>query len=298
MRRRAPLLAAVLLLLSGTACRVHGVAAPGAGLSPRLGVCTSIANAEALKSAGCAYVEESVQGFLVPGGPDSEFREKAGALAGSPLPVLACNSFLPGALKSVGPDARHDEIVAYAETAFRRAREVGVQTIVFGSSGSRSIPDGFDRAEARGQFIRLLRRLGPAAERWGVIVALEPLNRDECNFINSVAEGAAIVREAGHPRIRLLADIYHMLRENESPAALAAAGPLLRHVHLAERDRRTPPGVAGDDFTPYLRALRQARYAGDISLECGWNDLAGQLPAAARALRAQIARANGTDDEK
>lgn len=298
MRRRAPILAVVLLLLSGTACRVHGVAAPGAGLSPRLGVCTSIANAAALKSAGCEYVEESVQGFLAPGGPDGEFREKLGALAGSPLPVLACNSFLPGSLKSLGPEARHDEIVAYAETAFRRAREAGVKTIVFGSSGSRSIPDGFDRAEARGQFIRLLRRLGPVAGRWGVVVALEPLNRDECNFINSVAEGAAIVREAGHPNIRLLADIFHMLRENESPASLAAAGPLLGHVHIAEGARRTPPGVAGDDFTPYLRALRSARYAGDISIECAWNDLAGQLPAAVGALRSQLARVNGQDAKK
>ena len=65
-----------------------------------------------------------------------------------------------------------------------------------------------------------------------------------------------------------------MLRENEGPDALVDAGPLLRHVHIAEKDRRTPPGVAGDDFRPYLRALRRAGYAGDISIECRWDDLA------------------------
>jgi sugar phosphate isomerase/epimerase len=266
--------------------------------SPKLGICTSIVNAAAVKSAGGDYVEESVQGFLLPDKPDSEFREKAKSAEGPPLPVLACNNFLPASLKSVGPDARPDEIVAYAESAFRRAGEIGVTTVVFGSSGSRSIPGGFDRAEARRQFVGLLRRLGPIAAAHGVVVAIEPLNRDECNFINTVAEGAAIVREAGHPNIRLLADIYHMLRENEGPEALVAAGPLLRHVHLAEKDRRTPPGVAGDDFRPYLQALRRAGYAGAISIECRWEDLAAQLPAALKALREQLARLDGAFPRK
>jgi len=128
-----------------------------------------------------------------------------------------------------------------------------------------------------------------------VVVAIEPLNRDETNFINTVAEGAAVVRETGHPNIRLLADIYHMLRENEGPDALVDAGPLLRHVHIAEKDGRTPPGFAGDDFTPYLRALRRAGYAGAISIECRWDDLAAQLPAALKALRDQIARLDEPD---
>jgi sugar phosphate isomerase/epimerase len=293
MRRRAALLS-LLLFLAWTAQPGHG-GNSGVRFAPRLGVCTSFGNAAALKSGGCDYIEESVQGFLVPDKPESEFREKVTALKASALPILACNSFLPGSLKSVGPEPRHDEIVAYAETAFRRARQVGIKTIVFGSSGSRAIPDGFDRAEARRQFVRLLRRLGPIAEAQGLIVAIEPLNRGECNFINTVEEGAAIVEEAGHPHIRLLADIYHMLREGEGPDALVAAGPLLRHIHIAEKDRRTPPGVAGDDFTPYLRALRRARYAGAISIECRWDDLAGELPRAIEALRGQIAKLDGQD---
>jgi len=293
-RVRAALLASVLLL-AGLAGRVLPAGDGSQVFSPRLGVCTSIANAPAVKAAGGDYIEESVQGFLVPDRPESEFRPKAEAAAASPLPVRACNSFLPGSLKSVGPDARPDEIAAYAGTAFRRAREVGITTIVFGSSGSRSIPDGFDRTEARRQFVALLRRLGPLAESQGVVIAVEPLNRDETNFINTVGEGAAIVREAGHPSVQLLADIYHMLRENEGPDALVTAAPLLRHVHVAEKDRRTPPGVAGDDFRPYLRALRRAGYGGAISIECGWDDLAGQVPAALKALRDQLARLDAPD---
>jgi sugar phosphate isomerase/epimerase len=261
------------------------------GFDPKIGICTSVTNAAIAKNAGCDYIEEGVRSFLVPDRPEAEFREKLALLGGSPLPVAACNSFLPEALKSVGPEARPDDIIAFAATAFRRAREAGTRHIVFGSSGSRNIPDGFDRAEARHQFIRLLRRMGPVAREYGVVVVLEPLRRDESNFINTVAEGAAIVREVDDPGIRLLADIYHMLCEDEGPGSIVAAGPLLAHCHIAEEDGRTPPGVHGEDFTPYLEALRRIGYAGGISFESRWTDVATELPVAVKTLEAQIARA-------
>ena len=280
-------LALAAALLVAAAC------ASPAPFAPRIGICTSVANAGIAKNAGCDYIEEGVRSFLVPDRPDAEFQAKLDLLKGSPLPIRACNGFLPETLKSVGPEARHDEIAAFAETAFRRAREAGVRFIVFGSSGSRNIPEGFDRAAARGQFIGLLRRLGPVAGKYGIVVALEPLRRAECNFINTVTEGAAIVREVNDPAIRLLADIYHMLCEDEGPAAIVAAGPLLVHCHIAEEDGRTPPGVHGQDFTPYLEALRRIGYAGGISFEGRFTDLASELPAAVKTLEAQLARVAG-----
>jgi len=261
-----------------------------AGFAPKIGICAAVGNAATAQGAGCDYIEEGVRSFLVPGRPEAEFREKLALLKGSPLPVLACNSFLPESLKSVGPEARHDEIIAFAETAFRRAQEAGVKNIVFGSSGSRNVPDGFDREEARRQFVRLLRRLGPVARARGVVVVLEPLRRGECNFINTVSEGAGIVRDVDDPGVRLLADIYHMLCEDEGPGSIVAAGPLLVHCHIAEENGRTPPGVHSEDFTPYLDALRRIDYKGGISFEGRFTDLAKELPAAVKTLQAQIAR--------
>jgi sugar phosphate isomerase/epimerase len=269
-----------------------------ASFAPQIGICTSIGNAAVAKSAGCGYIEEGVRSFLVPDRPDPEFQAKFDLLKGSPLPVRACNGFLPETLKSVGPEARPDEIIAFAETAFRRGREAGIRHIVFGSSGSRGIPEGFDRAAARDQFVRLLRRMGPIAGKYGLVVALEPLRRAECNFINTVAEGAAIVREVDDPHVRLLADFYHMLCEDEGPASIVAAGPLLVHCHIAEEEGRTPPGVHGQDFTPYLEALRRIGYAGGISFEGRFTNLAAELPAAVKTLEAQIAEVSGAAGKK
>lgn len=256
-----------------------------------LGVCTNAAaNARTVAASTVDYVEENVQSFLAPrDGDEAAWRARlAAALAGG-RPILAACCFLPADLPCVGPAVDRAAIRAWAATAFRRAAQAGMRTVVFGSGGSRRIPEGFDRAEARRQFVDLLRELGPLAQRHGVQIAVEPLNPSECNFITSVTEGAAVVREAATPGVRLLADLYHMLRAGEGPEALRGCAGLLVHVHVAEREKRTAPGVAGDDFRPFLAELAAIGYQGPVSIESGWDDLAAGLDKALAALRVQLA---------
>jgi sugar phosphate isomerase/epimerase len=260
----------------------------------QIGVCRSLTDQKILETGGCTYVEESVRGFLVPEEPDEKFQAKLLELKSSKLPVRACNGFLPGQLKAVGSEPKHEEILVYAEKAFQRASRAGVETIVWGSGESRKIPDGFSRARAEEQFSDLAGKVASLAERCGVTIALEPLNSGEANFINSLKEGAVVVEAVHHPSFRLLADIYHMLREGETPDAIETYGSHLRHCHIAEKDQRTPPGSAGDDFKPFLRALKKIGYKGGISIECRWESLEKQLPAAVDFLKKQIAEVAGS----
>ncbi|MGE4587138.1 MAG: sugar phosphate isomerase/epimerase family protein, partial [Mangrovibacterium sp.] len=201
---------------------------------------------------------------------------------------FACNSFVPGNMKSVGSEAVHAEILVYMETAFRRAQKAGVKIIVFGSGGSRSIPEGFSRMDARRQFVELCRAMAPLAAKHGVTVVLEPLNRNECNFINSVKEGGEIVEEVDHPNFRLLADLYHMKMDGEGPESLLQYGHLIRHTHIAEKEGRSAPGTHQEDFSSYFKALKQAGYQGKMSLECRWTGLAEQAGPALQTLRKQL----------
>lgn len=259
----------------------------------RLGVCSNaITSATALAASSAAYVEENVQAFLVPRDADeAAWQARLAAARACAKPLAKANGFLPGDLPCVGPKVDRPAIRQWALTAFRRAREAGIAIIVFGSGGSRRIPEGWAPAEARRQFVDLLRELGPLAAAEGVTLVVEPLNTGECNFINTVAEGADIVREANVAGVRLLADIFHMLRNQERPESIVAAGALLAHAHVAERKDRTAPGVAGDDFRPFLRALVQTGYRGDLSIESGWKDLASGLDPALAELRRQVAEA-------
>lgn len=253
-----------------------------------IGISTSIANSNILAAAGYSFVEENVRTFLVPDQPESVFEQKLVLLKESKLPVEACNIFLPGNLKCVGPLPLHEEILKYAETAFRRAKLVGVKIIVFGSGGARAIPEGFSREEARQQFITLCRQLAPVAMKHDITITLEPLNKKECNFINSLAEGAEIVQEVNHPNFRLLADIYHMIMENESPASIKKYGHLLSHTHIAEKNGRSAPGVNNEDFTPYFRALKEVNYKGRMAIECTWQNIEDQASKSLAAMRSQI----------
>ena len=266
-----------------------------AGCSPRytfsldehLGICGS-KWVDAAQTAGLNYLEANVSSFLMPEKSDEEFAANKALALSSPLPFYSANGFFPREIKIVGPEADPDRAVRYAETACRRASEIGMKILVLGSGGSRKIPDGFSRDEAERQFVDFLKRIAPAAEKFGVLVAIEPLQASECNFINTVKEGADLARRTGSPNICVIADIFHMTRMQESPASIIEAADKLVHCHIAENEARTAPGVKGDNFTPYLKALKQIKYTGGMSFECSWKNVPAELPEAAAYLRGQI----------
>jgi len=228
--------------------------------------------ADEVKAVGGSFVASSVAGWLDPDGPEEEFLERLAAVEDSPLPILACNSFIRRKdLKCVGPEANHEAIMVYAEIAFERAKRAGVMGITFGSSNSRRIPQGFPRDEAKRQFIELLRLMGPVAEKYGVLVMVEPLQKKECNFINTIGEVAEVVREANHPFIRVNADLYHMVIEGDTPEDLQKAVDLVEIVEIAEAEGRRVPGVGGQDFRPYFKILKDAGFMGGINIEGKWD---------------------------
>jgi sugar phosphate isomerase/epimerase len=255
----------------------------------KIGFCTGISNNGILANAGFSYVEESVRNFLVPAEDETAFQAKLVLLKDSKLPVEACNNFIAGNLKSVGPFAVHNDILKLVEIVFQRAKIAGVKTIVFGSGGSRSIPDGFSRDQAREQFISLCRKIAPIAGKYDVVISLEPLNSGECNFINSVAEGGEIVKAVKHKNFMLLADLYHMLREKESPVDIIKYGNLLYHTHIAENKDRAAPGVNKEDFTPFFKALKKAGYKGRMSIECSLINIVEHAAPALQEMRRQLA---------
>ena len=109
--------------------------------------------------------------------------------------------------------------------------------------------------------------MGPLARKHDVMVTVEALQASECNYINHIGETAALIRAAGDPNVRVLADLYHMARGGDTPEDLKAAMDVVAHVEIAEEEGRTYPGVKGDDFRPYFRVLREAGYKGAINLE-------------------------------
>ena len=97
-----------------------------------------------------------------------------------------------------------------------------------------------------------------------------------------------MARRTGSPNIAVIADFFHMAREAEPVTDIVDAADKLVHCHIAEVGNRTPPGVDGDDFTPYFKALKQIGYDGRISIESRWDDVAAQMPVAVQVMKEQI----------
>jgi sugar phosphate isomerase/epimerase len=221
--------------------------------------------------AGFDYFEMTVGALLKPREDDAAFAAalEGARAAGLPCPVL--NVFIPADLKITGPTADLALLERYVTTACHRAAQAGVRVIVFGSGGARRIPDGFDRTAAWRQITAFCRMLAPVASAHGVTIAVEPLNKAECNVLNTVGECARLVREVNHPAIRLLVDAFHLLKDHDSIEDIVANGDILAHVHVATAPERLAPGMETCDLQPFFNALARSRYTGRVSIE-------GKLP--------------------
>jgi sugar phosphate isomerase/epimerase len=258
----------------------------------KFGICMPVDNAAAARMAGWDFVEESAQSILQPLVADAQWTGSARAQSAS-LPVRAVNLLVPASIKVVGPTVDRDQLRSYMTTAIARAASLGIRTLVFGSGGARMIPDGFDRAAAHRQVIEFLRMCADILAPTKVVLAVEPLNRGECNQINLLSEALACVREVDHRSIRVLLDSYHLWLENEPVDVILKAGPWLNHVHVSDIEKRAAPGETGKcDYRTFFNAVKSTGYDSTICVEAiGFTDMTTMGPRVLDFLKQQWAAA-------
>ena len=227
------------------------------------GVCASSEKATALGAAGWDFIEGNVQSLLK--GQDDAFTPPDAPA----IPLPACNSLVPAAIPLTGPAVDRAIIQRYMTNVLARAQQLGIDTLVFGSGAARMVPDGFDRSNAQEQIRTFLRETAPMAKSAGVTIVIEPLNRGECNILNSVGEAMTYVKAIDHPNLRCLVDSYHFWLEDEPLSNLEAAMPWIAHVHVADKEGRVPPGVSGkSDYKSFFSVIKAGGYDKRISVEC------------------------------
>lgn len=243
----------------------------------KFGVCAGIEKAPVVYAAGYDFIECTVVS-LQPEESDEAVRDRLARFLESPLRVSAFNVMLPRELKVVGEQVEADRVRRYLAKALERVKRVGGETIVFGSGGARMVPEGFSRARAEEQIVQYLDWAADVAEPLGITIAIEPLNTTECNIITSVPEAAFYARQVNRRSIRVLADFYHMQKEQEPLENMVEHKDLLRHVHVS--DSRRAPGMGDYPYDRFVDCIRRAGYDGPISIECQWENLEREAIAA------------------
>lgn len=121
--------------------------------------------------------------------------------------------------------------------------------------------------DAEARFIDVAREVAAYAEPKGVRLILEPVNRYEINFINSVEQGAALVEKVGAPNMALMPDLFHMNIEDRSlGGVLERHAARIAYIHFADSNRLAP-GQAHTDFQAVFDSLKRMGYDGWISVE-------------------------------
>jgi D-psicose/D-tagatose/L-ribulose 3-epimerase len=237
----------------------------------------------AARQAGFDYIELPLS--TLAGLSEESFVAAERVLERAGMACEACNLFFPAHLRLTGVESNPEQIRAYIELALGRAARIGAKVVVFGSGGARAVPQGFPMEQAWVQLVEMLRTAGAVAARYNLSIAIEPLNRDECNVINSGAEGFALARLVDHPNVGLLLDLYHLYKEQEDFGIAVTAGRLLAHAHFAEPRARAFPAAVDDPGRAFMIALKQSRYDGRVSLEAGYGNFQVEAPRALDVLR-------------
>jgi len=124
-----------------------------------------------------------------------------------------------------------------------------------------------------------MREVAEHAEKVGVRLTLEYLNRFECYLLNTAADGARFVAEVNHPYCQMMYDTFHShIEEKSTPEAIRALKGCLGHVHISENDRSTP-GSGNVRWAETFDTLHEIGYDGTMVVEAFGLALEKLIPA-------------------
>lgn len=129
------------------------------------------------------------------------------------------------------------------------------------------IKEGIFRDEAEEWTIASLKECAEFGLKKNVKLILEPVNRYESNFINTLQEGAEFIDRVGVSNIGLLADTFHMnIEEVSIYDSIVKAKNYIAHIHFADSNRWAP-GYGHLDFYKIVKTLKKIGYQGYVSAE-------------------------------
>lgn len=121
--------------------------------------------------------------------------------------------------------------------------------------------------EAEKRFFSAMMECSNFAASCNVQLLLEPVNRYETNFINSLKEGVEIVGKLNRENIKLMPDVFHMNIEDASIiGSLKEAKDKIGYVHLADSNRWAP-GQGHLNFSQIIDTLKSIGYDGYLTVE-------------------------------
>ena len=115
--------------------------------------------------------------------------------------------------------------------------------------------------------VDVMKKVALAAEKTGVVMALEAINRFETYFINTTADAYQFACDVDHPNFGIMWDTFHANIEEENiTKAMNAVKDKIVHVHISENNRGIP-GTGHIPFTSVFNNLKKMKYKQWVTIE-------------------------------
>ena len=161
-------------------------------------------------------------------------------------------------------EIREKAVVAFKDM-IEMAAEFGADVNTSRMRGRIPQTDSYEEGIAR--LTGCLEELCRHAERYGINLLIEQMNRYETNYLLSVSEVGEYIRNTGIPNLRLHPDTFHMnIEDVDFAGALREYRDILGYLHVADSNR-LPPGKGHFDFPPLFESLKTVGYDGWIGVE-------------------------------
>ena len=130
---------------------------------------------------------------------------------------------------------------------------------------------GAPRETQHAEVVETLKQATPILEKYGVTVMPEPLNtyvNHPGYYLWSSREGFDIIREVGHPNVKLVYDIYHQqVMEGNIIPSVTDNLDCIAHLHSAGHPGRHELQYGENDYRVIFDAIDKAGYKGACGLE-------------------------------
>ncbi len=181
-----------------------------------------------------------------------------------------CGAFGPDRDISCDDAATRNNGIAYIKRCVDIAADLAAPTVIgpmYAATGKTRLQTADERERQTLLAVENIRIVADYAASRGVRLAVEPLNRFETDFLNTVDQAMIFLGRVDRENVGLLLDTFHMnIEETSIPDALRRAGRKVFHFHACANDRGTP----GHDHLPWpqiVAALRDIHYPGPVVIE-------------------------------
>jgi sugar phosphate isomerase/epimerase len=167
---------------------------------------------------------------------------------------------------AAGSEAQRKSSIDYMKSVVTMVKELdGTEITIVPATVGKVVPDGTPEQEWK-WVVDGLKEVYGHAQKNGVRIALEPLNRFETYFLNRADQALRLAQDVG-PDCGVCLDVFHMnIEEQDMFAAIRKVGRKLVDVHVAENNRLAP-GMGNVDWKKFVATLREAGYQGALTIE-------------------------------